>query len=396
MSDSKWITNSFVGCMKVRLVTSTVLFYKYLTLLQRYLRDKDLESWILPRFSTTTKVDALCASIAMMGSLQSHYAYEDMALCGIPTVTLEGERSDYCEIERRLDQLGEFGEETYWWGEMLRPIIRRFIRAFDGQLHTLFWNQICHRAPGMCGEEHYTGWITAFCPFDEKGRWQLFTPQVPAHINHLRIDEIQYQALRVDKVPWGFCQVDFKVADSSNESETTCTFMAGLMGQRVCNGPLGSQSILGLEFNDPNTCITPHPAWFIFKKVAYTPGPAHAPAELEGLEQYLRDAKYKPSDLLTGIPVLTVQSAYIPSPIEFTTRSEGSGGSQRGEYSHKSLPSSPTSSSAGSKEKEPPRKLRKDPPMESPSKEPSSWMFPTRRRPPLISSNSHPASSFSS
>jgi hypothetical protein len=64
----------------------------------------------MPKFTTTTKADALCASIIMMGTLQSHYACEDMALCGIPTVTLEGSQVDYFEIENRLNKLVEFGE----------------------------------------------------------------------------------------------------------------------------------------------------------------------------------------------------------------------------------------------------------------------------------------------
>jgi len=64
----------------------------------------------MPKFTTTTKADALCASVIMMGTLQSHYACEDMALCGIPTVTLEGSQVDYLEIEDRLNKLAEFGE----------------------------------------------------------------------------------------------------------------------------------------------------------------------------------------------------------------------------------------------------------------------------------------------
>ena len=269
---------------------------------------------------------------------------------------------------------------------MLRPIIRRFIRAFNGELHTTFWNQICHRTPEMCGEGYYTGWITAFCPFDQKGRWQLYIPDVPAHVGHLYVDEIQYHALRVDKVPWGFCQVDFKIINDDREWEAT--FVAGLMGQKVCNGPSGSQSMLELEFNEPNTCIAPQPAWFIFEKRPFVPGPAHAPAELEDLEQYLRSVKYNESALITGVPVVTVPSAFMPSPIDFSARSERSDGSQKGGYSYRSHPTSPTSSTE-IKDKGPSRKLRKDRPLGSPSKEPSSWIFPNLRRPLESSTNTH-------
>ncbi|PVG02563.1 hypothetical protein CPB86DRAFT_691792, partial [Serendipita vermifera] len=151
-TDFRWITESYIGIMKDNL------------------RDKDLAQWILPGFSTTTKADALCTSIMMMGVLQSYSSYESMPLCGIPGVTLEGRKSDYIKILRRLDKLPEFGEETRLWAMMLRPIITRFIQAFDGDPDTMFWNCICHQTAEMCGDEHYTGWITAFCPFDQNGR----------------------------------------------------------------------------------------------------------------------------------------------------------------------------------------------------------------------------------
>ena len=48
---------------------------------------------------------------------------------GIPSVTLDGEKSDWEEICRRLDRLGDFGDEASAWADMLRPILRHFIVA---------------------------------------------------------------------------------------------------------------------------------------------------------------------------------------------------------------------------------------------------------------------------
>jgi len=52
--------------------------------------------------------------------------------CSVPSVTLEGEKSDWESILARLDKLGEFGAEPTEWARMLRPIIHRFISAFGG------------------------------------------------------------------------------------------------------------------------------------------------------------------------------------------------------------------------------------------------------------------------
>lgn len=264
----------------------------------------------------------------MMGTLHSYFAYEEMALCGIPSVTLAGQQSDYRQIMKRLDRFAEFGEEMYVWGEMLRPIIRRFISAFDGQPDIDFWNSICHRTPEICGQDHYTGWITAFCPFDEKGQWQLYVPSVPAHIGHLYIDDIQYQALRADKVPWGFCQVDFDILN--NDTCKEATFVAGLMGMRVTDTIVGSQSELGLDCSLPSSCISPHPAWFINEKEYPPPPPPPqeaAAGNLQDLHHFLRRLAYSHSPLSTGVPVLTLPPLGGPPP-----STQGIDRLQKGDY----------------------------------------------------------------
>ncbi len=94
--------------------------------------------------------------------------------CGIPTVTLEGEKSDWEELYRRLGRLYELGDEPSVWAEMLRPILCRFVRAFDGDPDVTFWEHVVHRNTQMCGQDDLSGWLTAFCVWDHKGRWKPF------------------------------------------------------------------------------------------------------------------------------------------------------------------------------------------------------------------------------
>ena len=55
---------------------------------------------------------------------------------------------------------------------MLRPIIHRFVTAFDGEPDTTFWSYIVHRNNGLCGRDDLSGWITAFCVWSNKGVWK--------------------------------------------------------------------------------------------------------------------------------------------------------------------------------------------------------------------------------
>lgn len=333
--------------------------------------DKELASWILPKFSTTTKVDALCTSIMMMGTLKANYSYQSMALCGIPTVTLEGVRADYEELLRRVDKLQEFGEETYFWGEMLKPILTRFITAFDGDPDLLFWNHICHRTNEMCGDEYFTGWITAFCPFDQQGRWQLFTPAVR---EHMHIDGVRYQALPMDKIPWGYSQVDFRVIQSGVSKEAS--FCAGLMGLKVTKGPTSKpNTALGLVYDAENTTVAPHPSWFIIEKIGDIPLPPETPEPLQDLRLFLRRADYE-AGISTGVPLLHTRSPItVPRLL---------GSLESSEFGSVSSRKSPTEVSFGSDEKSSShsRKLRKDrPPLPFTPKDNGIWGF--HRRKPL-------------
>jgi hypothetical protein len=86
--------------------------------------------------------------------------------CGIPSITLEGTRSDWESILNRIDKISEFGEEPKEWARMLRIILRRFIRAFDKggppQSDKHFWQRMIDKAALSTGN-YISGWMSAFC-----------------------------------------------------------------------------------------------------------------------------------------------------------------------------------------------------------------------------------------
>ena len=112
------------------------------SLLNENLVNKSLEAWIIPNFSTTAKVDTTVAAITMMASMKTYFDYTMYTLCGIPTVTLDGNKQDWMEIQQRLSKLNEFGDSTKVWASMMKPVISKFIAAFDGEVDDEFWGHI--------------------------------------------------------------------------------------------------------------------------------------------------------------------------------------------------------------------------------------------------------------
>ncbi|KAH9899272.1 hypothetical protein C8Q73DRAFT_639425 [Cubamyces lactineus] len=131
-----------------------------------------LVEWILPDFTTTTLRDKTICSVVMMSTLKTYFEYVFDLRCGLPTMTLDGTRADWQGILDRLDRIHEFGDEPSVWADMLRPILNRFIIAFDGQIDTAFWQHIVYRQEVTSGEDNISGWITAFCVWDHEGGWK--------------------------------------------------------------------------------------------------------------------------------------------------------------------------------------------------------------------------------
>ena len=183
-----------------------------------------------------------------------------MLLCGIPSVTLEGEKSDWEKLLSRVDKLEKFGAETSAWAALLRPIFRRFIKAFDGEPDVDFWGRVCHYNYGGSGPTYLSGWITAFCVWNDEGKWQGPLPAGHAAAqnfeaerqreNGLSLDGIDYPIIDSEDVPIGFCEVDVKLND--NGEELKCMMVSG--------------HVASLVEGEKRDTIRPVPAWFMFVK----------------------------------------------------------------------------------------------------------------------------------
>jgi len=90
--------------------------------------------------------------------------------CGIPSITLLGEKSDYESLLSRLSKLSTFGREPRALSCLLTPILTHFVNVFDEPPVAEFWSRICHYRSGSGGSD-IGGWISAFCTWDPKGTW---------------------------------------------------------------------------------------------------------------------------------------------------------------------------------------------------------------------------------
>lgn len=204
--------------------------------------DPELKDWVLPAFSTTTDSDRVIGSILFMGAMQKYFSYSMVVFCGLPSVTLLGCVEDWENILNRLDRLDLLGDEPKQFAAMLRPILRRMVRSFSdpSSTETLdFWNTIVHRTSLGSGTAYLSGWLTAFCFWDEKGKAKA--------THHPVLEGVTYPSVDVDKVPAGFASVPVSVDDNGHEYRAT--MVAGSVGilataSRILGASDGAQDTL--------------------------------------------------------------------------------------------------------------------------------------------------------
>ncbi|KZP13560.1 hypothetical protein FIBSPDRAFT_913034 [Athelia psychrophila] len=242
-------------------------------LIEQNVVDPDLREWIMPAYTTTTLLDTTVSAIVMMATVKAYFSYGISLKCGIPRVTLEGTKEDWENILSRIRKLKQYGRETTAWYELLRPVISRFVNAFDNpdaRENLSFWQKVAHHEGGGSGPTWLAGWINAFCVFDSEGKWTGYpigsTPNPPqgrggprSAQHYLTLDSAIYHCTDTNRVPPGVVEVDVKLDDNGTELKTLMT--AGLVGTRVCDS--GDKA---LSPNGTMDTARPVLAWWIALK----------------------------------------------------------------------------------------------------------------------------------
>lgn len=229
----------------------------------------------MPTFSTTTVVDRTTAAVIMMATMQSYFSFTCTLDCGIPSVTLLGEREDWEDILQRLDKLAQLGDEPTVFAGLLRPIVRRFVSTFCPRPSAAtrdFWAKIAHHHSGGSGPSYMSGWLTAFCFWNHDGQ-SLYKPMDPHSYkfagmsaeDQLVLDGISYHPVDTDDIPSGFASVPVKVDDNGSIHHTK--MIAGSFGIQatsfsgVC---IGSHALTTKE-NEKLDSIQPLSGWLMYE-----------------------------------------------------------------------------------------------------------------------------------
>ena len=236
--------------------------------LQKHIVDEELRDWIMPTFTTTTKQDEVVASVIMMGAMQKYFSYKFTLCCGLPSVTLLGEQSDWENMVARLEKLKTFGEETEVWYTLLRPVLSRFVTSFkhpEAAKVKDFWNKIAGHTSQMSGPSYYSGWITAFCFWNDSGRLMYDLPlstkpragNEKPRKGQLNLDGAVYHRIETTSVPSGYTTVPVKIND--NGFKFMSRMIAGSVGMKYTrSGKQGAGGTEGLDTLQPAT------GWFLY------------------------------------------------------------------------------------------------------------------------------------
>ena len=120
---------------------------------------------LLEKFSTTKTLESVTLSVALNDVFQEYFNYSLTTLCGIPSIEIKGERSDWVSIWNNLKKLEQLGDlKLSWWFSSLIPIIKEIVEVYDGKINVDFWKSI-YKFRSRSGGDHASGWICLFFPY---------------------------------------------------------------------------------------------------------------------------------------------------------------------------------------------------------------------------------------
>jgi hypothetical protein len=107
----------------------------------------DIKQLLTSNFSTTTKIESLLSSIAIMDTFQKYFEYECyMTRCGIRNVHFMGTLDDWKLLHQKTKELKKFSMSglnsfgSYIDGVL--PILDQFIQTYQGKVDNEFWNKV--------------------------------------------------------------------------------------------------------------------------------------------------------------------------------------------------------------------------------------------------------------
>ncbi|CAG8474065.1 7016_t:CDS:1 [Ambispora leptoticha] len=170
----------------------------------------DLSKILECDFSTSTMAAKTASHVILLDALKKYFSYKIMLLCGIPKVTLEGSLEDWTRIQEKVVKLRNLGLDMDFWLDRLEPVIWKLVDTYRGEIDEEFWSKVIStKSFGSGGQTRWTGWITAFFPYDKSG------------------EKITRNSIDPSDIPDGRVHVPF-----STDIGLDLSFVAGFLGAR--------------------------------------------------------------------------------------------------------------------------------------------------------------------
>ncbi|PLB50087.1 hypothetical protein P170DRAFT_454715 [Aspergillus steynii IBT 23096] len=243
-------------------------------LIEKNVVDEELRAWIMPTFTTTTESDNVVAAILMMGTMQSYFSYKMTLTCGIPCVTLLGEKDDWNQLVNKLDKLHQLGDQPARFAQLLRPVLNHFVASFENPTSPTvldFWNRCAHKENMGSGPDYLCGWISVFCFWDEGGGLlhrepiqNASSPEFQARNSKLGLEDALSRRIDTDDVPSGFASVPVTVEDTRNNKTYKTVMLAGLVGIQATSS--GDITIAPPTEAPGLDSIQPLSGWWMYEK----------------------------------------------------------------------------------------------------------------------------------
>ena len=129
---------------------------------------KDL---IVGKFSTTQTLQRVASEIILMDAMSKYFDYGMQTLCSIPSVTLEGEVSDWESIRDKVSQFKEFGLD--WWTDHMIPVLDQLVETSKGNADLDWWKS-WFKLGGGSGGPYVSGHIQKLYPYLSVHRDEAF------------------------------------------------------------------------------------------------------------------------------------------------------------------------------------------------------------------------------
>jgi Domain of unknown function (DUF4419) len=221
--------------------------------------DPVLYETLLCDFSTTTPDMKVAKEVALMDAYQRYFKYIAMCVCGIPTITLEGNPSDWQRIRDRIDVLATFGLE--WWTSRLAPILDEFVATANGAPDLSFWQAI-YKPQRVYAAELATGWIADLFPYIEQigdASERMPNPMLGMkRTNWLppaSVDKWSGPGIRPDSIPCGLSKAPLRL-NFPNRPPVELNLVGGFVGVSQCEEDLSLAPIISWGIVEKNERIS--------------------------------------------------------------------------------------------------------------------------------------------